>query len=136
MRSYWGEGMSLGQCSVRGLLLSDQSAAQLYGLHLLFVTLLCLSLPGITAAPSLRPTTAAQDIYTDALAPGWSNWSWATVDLQASAPVHSGSRSIAVTYGAWQALHLHYPELPTVVASYSLRGGLDSYSCSPTFPML
>ena len=38
--------------------------------HLLLVTLLCLSLPGISASPSLQPATAAQDIYTDALAAG------------------------------------------------------------------
>ena len=86
--------------------------------HLLLVTLLCLSLSGISASPSLQPATAAQDIYTDALAPGWSNYSWATVDLQAAAPVHSGSRSIAVTYGAWQGLYLHYPELSTAGFSH------------------
>ena len=81
--------------------------------RLLFVTLLSLSLSGISASSSLQPATALQDIYTDALAAGWSNWSWATVNLQATAPVHSGSRSIAVTYGAWQGLYLHYPELST-----------------------
>jgi hypothetical protein len=86
--------------------------------YLLLVTLLCLSLPGLGAAPLRQPATAAQDIYTDALAPGWSNWSWATVDLQAAAPVHSGSRSIAVTYSAWQGLYLHYPELSTAGFTY------------------
>jgi hypothetical protein len=89
--------------------------------HLLLVTLLGLVLPGIGDSPSLRATTAAQDIdvyaaqdiYIDGLAPGWSNWSWATVDLPATAPLHAGSHSIAVTYGAWQGLYLHYPELST-----------------------
>jgi len=86
--------------------------------HLLLATLLCLSLSGTSAAPSLRSVAAVQDIYTDALAAGWSNWSWATVDLQATTPVHSGSRSIAVTYSAWQGLYLHYPELSTVGFTY------------------
>jgi hypothetical protein len=88
------------------------------GQHLLLVMLLCLSLPGISASPSLQPATATQDIYADALATGWSDWSWATVDLQAATPVHSGSRSIAVTYGAWQGLYLHHPELPTAGFSH------------------
>ena len=86
--------------------------------HLLLVLLLGLWLPGISALPPFQPATAAQDIYTDTLAPGWSNWSWATVDLQATAPVHSGSHSIAVTYGAWQGLYLHYPELSTAGVSH------------------
>lgn len=87
-------------------------------LRLLLVTLLCLSLPDVSAALSPVPAAAAQDIYTDALAVGWSDWSWATVDLQAAAPVHSGSHSIAVTYGAWQGLYLHYPEFPTAGSSH------------------
>mgnify|MGYP002681903718 FL=1 len=87
-------------------------------LRLLLVTLLCLSLPDVGAALSPAPAAAAQDIYTDALAVGWSDWSWATVDLQAAAPVHSGSRSIAVTYGAWQGLYLHYPEFSTAGFSH------------------
>ncbi|MDX9832536.1 MAG: fibronectin type III domain-containing protein [Anaerolineae bacterium] len=87
-------------------------------LRLLLVTLLCLSLPNVSAALSPAPAAAAQDIYTDALAVGWSDWSWATVDLQAAAPVHSGSRSIAVTYDAWQGLYLHYPEFSTAGFSH------------------
>lgn len=79
---------------------------------LLLVALLCL-LPGLKAMPSPQLALAVQEIYTDALAAGWSNWSWATVNLQATAPVHSGSRSIAVTCSAWQGLYLHYPELAT-----------------------
>src|SRR5512137_621025 len=84
----------------------------------LLIVLLCLSLPSASLPFSPRSMVAVQDIYTDALALGWSNWSWATVDLQATAPVHSGSRSIAVTYGAWQGLYLHYAELSTAGFTY------------------
>jgi hypothetical protein len=54
---------------------------------------------------------AASDVavYSDSLAAGWANWSWgATVNLAATAPVHAGSTSIAVTYtSAWGGLYLH-----------------------------
>ena len=43
-------------------------------------------------------------IYTDHLANGFQDWSWATRDLTNTSPVHSGSDSISVTASAWQAL--------------------------------
>ncbi len=79
--------------------------------------LFALSFSGTRAAPLSQPAMA-QTIYQDALAPGWENWSWATVDLQAAAPVHAGAHSIAVTFGAWQGLYLHYPEFPTIGLTY------------------
>jgi alpha-L-arabinofuranosidase len=51
---------------------------------------------------------ADQAVYTDSLLSGWENWSWATTNLAASSPVHGGTKSIAVTTGAWQALYLHH----------------------------
>ena len=45
-----------------------------------------------------------QPIYTDSLVSGWQNWSWATVNTDNSTPVHTGTRSIAITADAWQAL--------------------------------
>jgi len=62
-------------------------------------------------APS-RPTVEAP-IYTDELAPSWHNWSWASVNLVAAAPVHSGQRSIRVEYGPWEGLYLHHPQFST-----------------------
>src|SRR5574341_1379997 len=72
-----------------------------------------LPLPGyshISASPTLtRP------IYDDALAQGWQDWSWAQDhDLAAPAPVHSGSHSIAVTFGAWEGLRLHKASVDTL----------------------
>jgi uncharacterized protein YjdB len=47
-------------------------------------------------------------IYDDALASGWSAFSWSTTfNLAATAPVYAGARSISVTFtGAWGALNL------------------------------
>ncbi len=53
-------------------------------------------------------------IYDDALATGWDNWSWAQVDLANSTPVHSGTHSVAVTFGGWQGLYLHKAGLDTL----------------------
>jgi hypothetical protein len=73
---------------------------------LALLVVLSLALP-VQAAP--------QAIYDDALAAGWVDWSWASVNLSATAPVHSGSRSIAVTYTAgWQGLSLAVPGLSTL----------------------
>ena len=49
-----------------------------------------------------------QSVYSDALANGWQNWSWATVNLSNGAPVQAGVASVAVSAGAWQAPFLHH----------------------------
>ena len=49
-----------------------------------------------------------QTVYTDALVNGWQNWSWATVNLGDNNPVQSGTASIAVSAGPYQALYLHH----------------------------
>ncbi|PWU20740.1 MAG: cellulase [Verrucomicrobia bacterium] len=48
-----------------------------------------------------------QTIYDDTLESGWSNWSWATVNLNNTNPFHTGTDSISVSCGAYQALYLH-----------------------------
>ncbi|RME72071.1 MAG: hypothetical protein D6784_14055 [Chloroflexi bacterium] len=58
-------------------------------------------------SPTFALTTV---VYDDTLAGGWSDWSWASVDLSASSPVYSGSASIAVTFNrGWQGLYLAVP---------------------------
>ena len=57
-------------------------------------------------------------IYTDMLASGWSNWSWADVNLSESSPVHDGSYSIAVNFGAWEGLYLYNPGIDTLGTTY------------------
>ena len=53
---------------------------------------------------------ADQIIYTDSLQNGWQDWSWATVNLANTSPVHSGADAISVTASNtssdWQALYL------------------------------
>jgi hypothetical protein len=51
-------------------------------------------------------------VYDDAL--NWNNWSWnTTVNPNATSPVFSGNRSMAVTYGAWSGLSLQTPGFST-----------------------
>jgi hypothetical protein len=54
-----------------------------------------------------------QLIYSNSLNNGWQNWSWATVDLNNSSPVHSAPCSISVTSAAYQALYLSHPPFDT-----------------------
>ncbi len=65
--------------------------------------------PVIVLALTLRLAAQSdQTVYTDTLQNSWDNWSWATVNLANSSPVHSGTSSISVTSTNWQALYLHH----------------------------
>ena len=57
-------------------------------------------------------------IYDEALAPGWQNWSWATVDTASAANAHTGSVSMAVTPAAWSALYLRSADAPVDTHGY------------------
>jgi chitinase len=59
-----------------------------------------------TVPAAAPPPTTSAAIYTDALAAGWQDWSWATVNLASASPVASGTRAIAVTFPAWGGLYL------------------------------
>ncbi len=67
--------------------------------------MLYLSLSAAPASSASAPYT----IYGDALAPGWTNWSWdSTVNFGVSSPVYAGSRAIGWTASsAWAGLYLH-----------------------------
>ncbi|MGB8368930.1 MAG: hypothetical protein ACLPYZ_07280 [Limisphaerales bacterium] len=53
-------------------------------------------------------------IYTDNLVNGFQNWSWATVNLATSSPVHSGNDAISVTDSTnYQALYLEHSDFNT-----------------------
>ncbi len=85
-----------------------------YLLPLLMPLLWCLALPAVADAQT------DQSVYTDALANGWQNWSWATVNLANTTPVQSGADSISVSAGPYQALYLHHdPFDSTLYASLS-----------------
>lgn len=65
------------------------------------LTLLRVPAGGAQATPDI-------DIYTDALGPGWSDWSWTDRVLTSTAVVHSGTRAAAVTFTApWAGFYLH-----------------------------
>ena len=72
---------------------------------------LCLMGGGLALSPTRAAAQVVQPIYEDSLQEGWANWSWATVNLAATTPVHSGTRAISVTASNWQALFLHATEL-------------------------
>src|SRR5207249_4596751 len=54
-----------------------------------------------------------QQIYTDSLVSGWQNWSWATVTLANTSPIHTGTRSASVDADAWEAIYLHHNAFDT-----------------------
>ena len=86
--------------------------------NLLVVLLLVVST--VTVVYSTR-TSAQGDmiIYDDALANGWSNWSWSTDVNFANTNPARGARSIAVTYNQeWAALSLRY-QAPLNASNYS-----------------
>jgi hypothetical protein len=75
-----------------------------------FLTVLVFILSFAAAAQA-----APQVIYDETLAAGWADWSWASVNLGATNPIHTGTKSIAVTYtGGWQGLYLHHAGLSTL----------------------
>jgi hypothetical protein len=72
----------------------------------------------LLAALTLQLTVRADVIiYDNALENGWANWSWATVNLANTSPVHSSPYSISVTAsntpGNWQALYLDVTAMST-----------------------
>jgi mannan endo-1,4-beta-mannosidase len=56
---------------------------------------------------------SSQLIYDDSLRNSWEDWSWSTNNLASATPVHSGTESISVTCGAWQAVSLHHSAFGT-----------------------
>ncbi len=71
-----------------------------------------IATPLLNALPmQAAPVAATADLalYGDALASGWSDWSWGTTrNLANTSPVHSGNASIAATItGAWAGLFFH-----------------------------
>jgi hypothetical protein len=90
--------------------------------EILLLALLYLLVLGI----GVGRAAASQAVYDDSLAQGWENWSWASVDFGATAPVHTGNSSIAVTFDAWEGLYLHNASLNTLgwtELSFYIHGG-------------
>src|SRR5580700_6559832 len=76
--------------------------------RLLSVLLVLITIVGGLARPGIVRAQSDQTVYADALANGWQNWSWATVNLSNTQPVQAGNDSIGVSATAYQALYLHH----------------------------
>lgn len=86
----------------------------------LLTLICCLALPNLARAQT------DQAVYTDALVNGWQNWSWATVNLGNTTPVQSGTDSISVSAGPYQALYLHqtaFDSTPYAALVFWIDGG-------------
>src|SRR5689334_9488299 len=70
-----------------------------------------------------------QTIYNDSLQNGWQDWGWATLDYNNASPVHSGSKSIAVTItGSGQAIYIAHPAFdssPYTNITFWINGGAN-----------
>jgi alpha-L-arabinofuranosidase len=68
-----------------------------------------------------------QSIYADSLQNNWQDWGWATINYDNTSPVHSGSKSVAVTVaGPWQAIYIAHPAFdsgPYANLTFWLDGG-------------
>jgi hypothetical protein len=66
-------------------------------------------------------------VYADALVNGFQDWGWATRNYLNPSPVHSGTRSIAVTIDtAWAGLQIYHPDLDSSLyssLSFWINGG-------------
>ena len=68
-----------------------------------------LSLATFSLFNNWEAAAADLQIYSDTLAPGWSDWSWDTTrNFANTSPVHNGADSLAVTFNTgWAGLYLH-----------------------------
>ncbi|HWI59362.1 MAG TPA: hypothetical protein VNZ22_19195, partial [Bacillota bacterium] len=82
------------------------NASVLTAAHRAGLLVCVLALLAGVAPPAAAQTD--QPIYTDALQNGWQDWGWATLNYNNSSPVHSGSKSVAVTIanGSGQAIYI------------------------------
>jgi hypothetical protein len=72
------------------------------------VLLVLITIVGGLARPGILRAQSDETVYADALANGWQNWSWTTVNLSNTQPVQAGGDSIGVSATAYQALYLHH----------------------------
>jgi len=68
--------------------------------------------PTQPAAPAPPAAVQPVSVYDTALAPGWSNWSWAKTELSVELK-GSARKPIKVEAGPYQALYLQHAAFPT-----------------------
>ncbi len=94
--------------------------------RLLVAILGVLLLNAAAGARQVGVTTAEQLIYGDGVANGWTNVSRTNLTSEASAPVRSGTRSIAVRLDAFQLLNLRHDALDASIytsLTFWIHGG-------------
>jgi uncharacterized repeat protein (TIGR01451 family) len=94
-----------------GQWIGRESATRTKALWIASFVLLAAS--ALIGAPNPAQGQAPADlvVYDDALASGWANWPYGSIDhdFANASPVYSGTASIAVTYtGGWSGLQLGY----------------------------
>jgi len=117
---YVGTTLRLSKLTGTSAVLSGLACGNSYS-----ITLRAIDAAGNTSVystPYLLRTTDCQPppqvLFGDALASGWSDWSWGcSRNFANTSPVRIGSRSIRVDYSAWGGLSLRHasgvPALPT-----------------------
>src|ERR1043165_4078604 len=88
---------------------------------------LCFALILTAIALSLE-VRADQSVFTDSLQNGWLNYGWATLDYNNTSPVHTGSKSVAVTItdSSYQAIyigHTAFDSSPYGTLTFWINGG-------------
>jgi hypothetical protein len=81
-----------------------------------FAALAAIAAVGLAQAQTTAPTTPEMPIYSNALAPGWSNWSWADVQLSIEI-ADPAERPISIRADGWEALYFQHAPFST--AGYS-----------------
>ncbi len=61
-----------------------------------------------STTPPPTPTTPPTIVYADALAPGFSDWSWATRNLDQRSIVHAGTSAISFEPDSWAGLYFRH----------------------------
>lgn len=88
-----------------------------------------------TNSTSPPAASSAMTVYTDSLASGWQDWSWASsYSLESTTYVYSGSNSIEFNVQEYQGIYLHYTS-SFAIGGYStlqfyVNGGLSAVSAS------
>jgi aryl-phospho-beta-D-glucosidase BglC (GH1 family) len=89
------------------------------------------------SAPSggISAPASAMSVYTDSLASGWQDWSWASsYSLSDGTYVHAGSKSIRFTVQSYGGIYLHYTSSFAVggygSVQFYVNGGLAAVSAS------
>src|SRR5271157_4334048 len=87
-----------------------------------FILAVSLAAPAVSVAQNMT-------IYSNALANGWENWGWATLNYTNTSPVYTGctySISVTIPTSGYEGIQIYHPEMSDsnyVSISFWLNGG-------------